>query len=850
MAEENTSNQNIENIEGLDALSRTQYKHRAFESDSTLNFFSGQTLTCKTQKIELSEKLGAGASQKLMTSSSDENLLLAVSQTNGNEENLLASFIRTNESIKMQLSESFLQREDVKKVLPKSENGLYEITNLQLSKDGNIKDVQIKGASQDFSIFFSALGFQAKSSEGACLVRSGENNSFNITVGKAFMEEANKENSNCKIENSTESQVLKSAIYIGLLNDAQRTNPNQTITINFPTDKPKVQLQSIPFQIERGGQVQMEHLNILRENGKSYLYVQTANINEKGQPGHRTVPNFKPIHSIALINGAQNDLYVCFDINEGGNKSVTFNVKLPTTNDENVKQSVSSLYNNFKTEFDTPLQSGGEKKSDFNLSDGTALPVYSMSQAQQTIATSFGNDVIATMRRTAVERPLEAQNIIEPAPEQESPSAEIVVPNQNEVQNTPPQTLDGFEYSLHAGEQPVELDNINNITNNNNISPYDTSVIQENWAYYTPRNDDPFAQSPSQEQTPQPTEQPVQEQPIQEPIQEPNLEHPVMQEEQPVQKRPAQQPQKAKKESKRFGLGGEWFTNKTLAALFALSVVISCLVPFMQIVAIVIGSVMIAKDLGLTKWLAGKAEKGLSAASNAVSKGLEYDKNAQLESLISQRKEKVDQYNKMQQQINDYNNGNMIGMTAKDFKKLQNQQTLLKSEIEELWTKEDIEAYKILKKEGGLSKKEKAIDQEIEAYKILKREGGLSKEEEKDIDQKIDAYKILKREGGLSIDNLKKTSKYSYNHINAYTNSEGFIRDPSTDTRQTESTSQTDDLNQNGSSTTQNQTTYQSQQSQSTQQATQGIQPTYQNQTTQPTASTTQTQNPTNSRVL
>ena len=262
-----------------------------------------------SQEIKLNESLGLEKSQKLTVyeeQKTKNKLLLSVtnqvSTTNpdgstSTEDKKVALFLKETsisgaERISLYLSKETVDQLNAQNdgILPTGNEGevvevgshtkiggevfyRYDVDKLQLSKDLNIQDVEIKGLGREVSVLFSALGVQAinSSSKQRAIVRNANTTKTpnDIGVSTDFIKDALASKNGCEI--SREEPVF-SALMISVSNNMRnrRESQNEILFVRNGWQITKEQRESVASRLEDYGWTQgkpgSEFLNEVLEN--------------------------------------------------------------------------------------------------------------------------------------------------------------------------------------------------------------------------------------------------------------------------------------------------------------------------------------------------------------------------------------------------------------------------------------------------------------------------------------------------------------------------------------------------------------------------------------------------------
>lgn len=159
----------------------------------------------------------------------------------------------------------------------------YEIEKLKLSQDLNIQDMQIRGASPDFAILFSALGLQIVDKNKHLGILRNKENAFNIGVSTEFLsrsmkKEEEKDDADKKISYDKQGVGFDSLLIARIqLERKKSAEPNKIISLSLPegSTTPTTKLYSIPLTMKgKDGTESQQYLNIRTDStGKSYAYL-------------------------------------------------------------------------------------------------------------------------------------------------------------------------------------------------------------------------------------------------------------------------------------------------------------------------------------------------------------------------------------------------------------------------------------------------------------------------------------------------------------------------------------------------------------------------------------------------
>lgn len=429
-----------------DKLVRSKRKAQSLQAHNLT--IDGETISGLSQEIEI-QKLGLDSSQKLTvfdsssyTSTSNSILkdsLLIV--TSDNKTTPLAAFTKGTKTedgreiptIQFKVSKEFLddfrsQNPDVEIPDGSTEGNyiVYEVDKLKLSQDLNINDIQIRGASSDFAVLFSALGCQiVDKNKHFGMVRNDEK-PFNIGVTTDFLSTVLK-------QETEKTDIEKNCLYdkkgIGYealliariqLERNKSPNPNEIVTVFLPegADHPEEILYSVPIKVKNeDGSTSQQFLNIRTDNsGKSYAYLHITGESVKSVK----IPKFYEI-DIAHIEESANST---FDSPENpslylglkdGKDVVRINIGIDFEENANVLRALKTniLENEFKRtieneEIATPLFDGKPR-----IIGGEPLMTYAIPKERSANISSF--DGIAIYDRKL--NPAEKEPVLTRAPD-------------------------------------------------------------------------------------------------------------------------------------------------------------------------------------------------------------------------------------------------------------------------------------------------------------------------------------------------------------------------------------------------------------------------------------------------
>lgn len=313
------------------------------------------------QKIDVS-KLGFSQDQTFTlidstsyTTDSSESVMKGVLATiSKNNESPVAVFVEVDGKLRLDLSKEFVDNfksENPNVNIPEgtTENGYvsYEIDKLKLDENLTIQDIQIKAASSDFAVMFSALGFQAMDNAGNRGVSKNTDSPFDLSVSTKFVEKALQQKdktSATNLEMPTEGHAFEAIMISAIQLERAKTAKQKTAVVSYGN----FDLYSIPLEVKNGDSTSLEYLNLMhdRSSGKTYTYMHITGESSKS----KTVPKFYEVDLANLEASAMDpksttvenpSLYLGL---KSGTNSVRVNIDLDYTNPTNA-ESISFLKN-------------------------------------------------------------------------------------------------------------------------------------------------------------------------------------------------------------------------------------------------------------------------------------------------------------------------------------------------------------------------------------------------------------------------------------------------------------------------------------------------------------------------
>lgn len=307
------------------------------------------------QKIDVS-KLGFSQNQIFTlidstsyTTDADKSVMKGVLATiSKNNDSPIAIFAEVDGKLSLKLSKDFIDNfksENPKVNIPEgtTENGYvsYEIDKLKLDENLTIQDIQIKAASSDFAVMFSALGFQAMDNAGNRGVSKNTDSPFDLSVSTKFVGKALQQKdktSATNLEMPTEGHAFEAIMISAIQLERAKTAKQKTAVVSYGN----FDLYSVPLEIkDNTGSASLEYLNLMydRSSGKTYTYMHITGESSKS----KTVPKFYEVDLANLEASAMDpksttienpSLYLGL---KTGTNSVRVNIDLDYSNPTNAK---------------------------------------------------------------------------------------------------------------------------------------------------------------------------------------------------------------------------------------------------------------------------------------------------------------------------------------------------------------------------------------------------------------------------------------------------------------------------------------------------------------------------------
>ena len=238
----------------------------------------------------------------------------------------------------------------------------YDVDQLKLSENLTIEDVQIRAASEQFAVMFSALGMQLVDKDKNLGKFANTENPFNIGVTTDFLSAALSNQPGLLIDKKGKGfdALLIAAIQqkrqIG--ND-KHGKANEPVSIKF--DQAGIELYSLPIVLkDEEGKPVTEYLNIKKdlESGKSYIYMHSTN----ELPRSKTVPQFHEIDIMHLeesndstLDGARGtSLFIGFKSGKSANRA---NIEIDYTANQTTLKTIKTVLG---SEFERTPVAGSE----------------------------------------------------------------------------------------------------------------------------------------------------------------------------------------------------------------------------------------------------------------------------------------------------------------------------------------------------------------------------------------------------------------------------------------------------------------------------------------------------------
>lgn len=314
------------------------------DSDGTPNILKGALLTVSSQ--DNTKPVAVFAKEKRIVAGVETEVTTFKISTE-----FLSEFIEKNPSLS-----SFPHGTEV------GEYTSYDVDQLKLSENLTIEDVQIKAASEQFAVMFSALGMQLVDKDKNLGKFANTENPFNIGVTTDFLSSALSNQPGLLIDKKGKGfdALLIAAIQqkrqIG--ND-KHGKANEPVSIKF--DQAGIELYSLPIVLkDEEGKPVTEYLNIKKdlESGKSYIYMHSTN----ELPRSKTVPQFHEIDIMHLeesndstLDGARGtSLFIGFKSGKSANRA---NIEIDYTANQTTLKTIKTVLD---SEFERTPVAGSE----------------------------------------------------------------------------------------------------------------------------------------------------------------------------------------------------------------------------------------------------------------------------------------------------------------------------------------------------------------------------------------------------------------------------------------------------------------------------------------------------------
>ena len=169
----------------------------------------------------------------------------------------------------------------------------YEIEKLKLSQDLTIKDVQVRTATSEMAVLFSALGMQIMDKDGNKSIARNIEHPFNVSVSTDFLSstlkpEIEKTDAEKKLDFVKEGPAFETLLISQIQLEGRKT-PDKIVEVRLPLDskETEITLYSIPLRIKVNGEEVEENLYLKKDkDGKSsaFLHITGENSKSKGIP--------------------------------------------------------------------------------------------------------------------------------------------------------------------------------------------------------------------------------------------------------------------------------------------------------------------------------------------------------------------------------------------------------------------------------------------------------------------------------------------------------------------------------------------------------------------------------------
>ena len=388
-----------------------------------------------TQQIDLS-KLGKKDNQKYTVYNKQKDKESGeISLANVKNAEFGAEFVKSADGkVFMDIDKALLEQlkannPDLKLPASISENDSsmrFEIDKIKLSSNLQIEDVQLRGASKDFAIMFSALGCQIKDDKGA-LAKAPSESTYSIGVSEEFLNECFKEKSSAFEMDKTDPAYSATLVSISQLERHRERvkkgdeKGKDDVVVKLPkgSKNPSVELHSIKLQtISESGKPVTQYLNLRKENGKVYAYLHITNESTKG----KTIPKYFEIYnanfvaknpSVKDINGLKmSGLHL--GIMDKGKNVTDINLDLSLEQNKNALSVLKGLLPNEFAKSDEIATKDGAIPYKKNLDvNGEKLPITVYQRDPNAKAISMPLDEVALLSRTPVKEKKQEEEVEE-----------------------------------------------------------------------------------------------------------------------------------------------------------------------------------------------------------------------------------------------------------------------------------------------------------------------------------------------------------------------------------------------------------------------------------------------------
>lgn len=435
--------------EEIDTLTKSSGKGSKQGQELSFN----KSLNAIEQKISL-EKAGISNPQTFSVMENNDNVLISITKNNKN----VATFKTDSNGVKLSVSKSFIdsiKSDEMDFSDYKTKDGYeFDISNLHMTKSGNIDSAQVSANGSSIAVMFSALGAVLRDSQNHTVKKSNiiEEPEFNypydISISTKFLENALNEENGCSM---AKDEPLFSSILVSRLHLSRQlageTAMEKPVDLSLPGN---IHLDSIPVKTPNG----IQYLSIIKNDNKKYIYLQTRDTAKR-----TTAPQLWEINDISLQksgkkNGDREVLHFGLKSRNGEVRDILIDAKF-AENEVAIKELSEVLSDKFQAS--AKLAKGKNSASSSIKIGETKYPVYPISA--EAFAEVLSTNRVSNLSREAVpgnERTIQS----EPQSTENSDSQSItdIIDTATNPTNTANQTADQppISETLATDQQPTE----------------------------------------------------------------------------------------------------------------------------------------------------------------------------------------------------------------------------------------------------------------------------------------------------------------------------------------------------------------------------------------------------------